>query len=52
MKNKSSHKKFSTVVSIVAALAVAVLFWLVVKYIDSNSLTALYNSDIVGGIVW
>jgi high-affinity Fe2+/Pb2+ permease len=51
MKNKSSGKKFSTFLSIIAAIAVAVLFWLVVKYIDANSLTAVLPPDMYGGTV-
>ena len=51
MKNKFSGKKFSTFLSIIAAIAVAVLFWLVVKYIDANSLTAFFSSDMLGGVV-
>lgn len=51
MKNKSSGKKISTFLSVVAAIAVAVLFWLVVKYIDANSLTAYLNTDMLGGVI-
>lgn len=51
MKNKSSGKKLSTVLSVVAAIAVAVLFWLVVKYIDANSLTAHWSSSMFGGVI-
>ena len=51
MKNKSSTKKISTFFSVVAAIAVAVLFWLVVKYIDANSLTAYLSSGEYGGVI-
>ena len=37
MKNKFSNKKIGTAFSIIAALIVAVLFWLIVKYIDSGA---------------
>lgn len=37
MKNKFSNKKIGTAFSIIAALVVAVLFWLIVKYIDSGA---------------
>ena len=51
MKNKSSTKKISAIFSVIAAIAVAVLFWLVVKYIDANSLTAYIPSATYGGVI-
>ncbi len=53
MKNKLTGKKIGTVISIFAALAVAILFWLIVKYIDSGALVGdgvtAFVSDITGG---
>ncbi len=40
MKNNVG-KKLGTVTSILAAFIVAVIFWLIVKYIDSGALSAL-----------
>lgn len=53
MKNILSGKKIGTFVSILAALAVAVLFWLIVKYIDATTPLAdgvtAFVSDIING---
>ncbi len=40
MKNKEVGKKFGTIFSIIAALVVAVVFWLFVEYIDRNTTEA------------
>ncbi len=37
MKNKEVGKKFGTIFSIIAALVVAVIFWLFVEYVDSEN---------------
>ena len=37
MKNKLSGKKIGSILSVIAALAVAIVFWLVVNYIDSGA---------------
>ncbi len=37
---KPAGKNFGTITSVVAAVAVAILFWLIVKYIDSGALSA------------
>ena len=34
MKNKKKNKRIATVISILLALASAVVFWLVTKYVD------------------
>ena len=51
MKKDSSSKKIGTVFSFVSALIVAILFWLVVKYVDGSSLTANVCSGVWGGIL-
>ena len=51
MKKDTSNKKSGTFFSFVAALIVAVLFWLVVKYVDANPLTASVFTGVVGGIL-
>ena len=51
MKKESSGKKAGNFFSFVAAVIVAVLFWLVVKYIDANSLSAFSPSDLFGGVI-
>ena len=53
MKNKLTDKKIGTLISVIAALAVAILFWLVVKYIDATTplvdgVTA-FVSDVTSG---
>ena len=51
MKKESTGKKASNFLSVAAAVIVAVLFWLVVQYIDAGSLTADLYPDIFGGIL-
>ena len=48
MKNKSSGKKIGTIISVIAALAVAIVFWLVVKYIDSGAYSLVENASDIG----
>lgn len=56
MKNKFSNKNIGTVISVLAALAVSVLFWLIVKYIDSGAMsgaavTAFISDTYFGGLL-
>ena len=51
MKNKSVGKKIGTFISIVAALVVAVIFWLVVKYMDSGVMEAVVSFGSFGGVL-
>ncbi len=37
MKNKNSGKKFGTMLSLIASVVAAVLFWLFVKYSESGA---------------
>lgn len=45
MKNKFSKNKFGTVLSIALALLVAIAFWLVMKYIDSDDYKKVEGED-------
>lgn len=45
MKNRSSGKKIGSILSVIAALAVAIIFWLVVNYIDSGAYDSVDNAS-------
>ncbi len=47
MKNRSAGKKIGMLFSIMAALIASVIFWLVIKYIDSMAPIAYEATRIV-----